>query len=169
VPIIGETNLSAYKAGFNSSQSDQAARISFKVTTVFLAAIVFLIYACHLPWQTFFFHFLSFIERLCTRCGCDTLLLCEWHTNQRFWFTSRVQVLDIHPWSIGWQDVKSFSIWLGQKVQAELNKSGISNGIFIAWCSARCAWKVDWCIYIFLTNKHKRWYGVHFIDKEVGL
>lgn len=30
VPIIGETNLAAYKAGFNDSQSDQAARISFK-------------------------------------------------------------------------------------------------------------------------------------------
>ncbi|RCV32772.1 hypothetical protein SEVIR_7G014600v4 [Setaria viridis] len=30
VSIIGETNLAAYKAGFNDSQSDQAARISFK-------------------------------------------------------------------------------------------------------------------------------------------
>ncbi|PUZ46551.1 hypothetical protein GQ55_7G087500 [Panicum hallii var. hallii] len=30
VSIIGESNLSAYKAGFNDSQSDQAARISFK-------------------------------------------------------------------------------------------------------------------------------------------
>ncbi|CAL5028509.1 unnamed protein product [Urochloa decumbens] len=28
--IIGETNLAKYKAGFNDSQSDQAARISFK-------------------------------------------------------------------------------------------------------------------------------------------
>ncbi|KAL6839795.1 hypothetical protein ACP4OV_030483 [Aristida adscensionis] len=30
VPVIGEANLSAYKAGFNDSKSDQAARISFK-------------------------------------------------------------------------------------------------------------------------------------------
>ncbi|KAJ1270398.1 hypothetical protein BS78_06G049400 [Paspalum vaginatum] len=30
VPIIGETNLAAYKADFNHSQSDRAARISFK-------------------------------------------------------------------------------------------------------------------------------------------
>ncbi|WVZ84247.1 hypothetical protein U9M48_031299 [Paspalum notatum var. saurae] len=30
VPVIGETNLEAYKAGFNDSQSYQAARISFK-------------------------------------------------------------------------------------------------------------------------------------------
>ncbi|TVU00074.1 hypothetical protein EJB05_54518 [Eragrostis curvula] len=30
VPIIGQANLAAYKTGFNDSQSDQAARISFK-------------------------------------------------------------------------------------------------------------------------------------------
>ncbi|KAF8769589.1 hypothetical protein HU200_006181 [Digitaria exilis] len=30
VPIIGETNLPAYKTGFNDSQSGQSARISFK-------------------------------------------------------------------------------------------------------------------------------------------
>ncbi|KAF8769588.1 hypothetical protein HU200_006180 [Digitaria exilis] len=31
VPIIGETNLPAYTTAFNDSQSDQAARISFKI------------------------------------------------------------------------------------------------------------------------------------------
>lgn len=31
VPIIGETNLAAFRAGFNDSHSDQATRISFKV------------------------------------------------------------------------------------------------------------------------------------------
>uniref|UniRef100_A0A0D9W2U5 Thioredoxin-like fold domain-containing protein n=1 Tax=Leersia perrieri TaxID=77586 RepID=A0A0D9W2U5_9ORYZ len=30
VPIVGEANLAAYKAGFNDSQSDHATRISFK-------------------------------------------------------------------------------------------------------------------------------------------
>ncbi|XP_062225228.1 uncharacterized protein LOC133923935 [Phragmites australis] len=30
VPVIGQDNLTAYKAGFNDSQSDQATRISFK-------------------------------------------------------------------------------------------------------------------------------------------
>ncbi|GJN12156.1 hypothetical protein PR202_ga30411 [Eleusine coracana subsp. coracana] len=30
IPIIGEANLEAYRAGFNDSQSDHAARISFK-------------------------------------------------------------------------------------------------------------------------------------------
>ncbi|XP_044460112.1 uncharacterized protein [Triticum aestivum] len=29
-PVIGEANLAAYRAGFNDSRSDQAARISFK-------------------------------------------------------------------------------------------------------------------------------------------
>lgn len=34
VPIIGETNLAAYSAGFNDSQSDMATRISFKVRII---------------------------------------------------------------------------------------------------------------------------------------
>ena len=36
-PVIGEANLAAYRAGFNDSRSDQAARISFKVCRTCLA------------------------------------------------------------------------------------------------------------------------------------
>lgn len=39
-PIIGETNLAAYRAGFNDSQSDMATRISFKVRKTTTIAVV---------------------------------------------------------------------------------------------------------------------------------
>ena len=43
-PIIGETNLAAYTAGFNDSQSDMATRISFKVRKITTIAVVYSIY-----------------------------------------------------------------------------------------------------------------------------
>jgi len=43
-PIIGETNLAAYTAGFNDSKSDMATRISFKVRKITTIAVVDSIY-----------------------------------------------------------------------------------------------------------------------------
>uniref|UniRef100_A0A8R7PA05 Uncharacterized protein n=1 Tax=Triticum urartu TaxID=4572 RepID=A0A8R7PA05_TRIUA len=39
-PVIGEANSAAYRAGFNDSRSDQAARISFKVCSTRLTLYV---------------------------------------------------------------------------------------------------------------------------------
>jgi hypothetical protein len=43
VPVIGHDNLAAYKTSFNDSQTDKAARISFKVRT-FISVIISVLY-----------------------------------------------------------------------------------------------------------------------------